>query len=245
MSNIQSSILSRIESPSSTKNWIIALYGPPGVGKTSLAATLPNPLFIDCENSTRTLAKDLETKAKVIHVSSYDEVTKCIRELRRNAGGILDSYSTIVMDTFSELSDLRLQDIVAQNAAKRPEGTAEWPDYKVLANDMRKLAIMFKELDTNVVLICHDTSDKDELSGIVSIRPDLTPKVYGFIRSLTDGVFYMQMEVKMQKESRFLLTHPTTRIAAKDRFGLASKYNLAENPNILNELTTTIVTPKG
>lgn len=66
----------------------ITIYGPEGVGKTTLAASFPAPLFIDTESSTKQLNVDRVT------AKTWAE----IEEVFKSAPSLKD-YQTLVLDT--------------------------------------------------------------------------------------------------------------------------------------------------
>jgi len=84
---------------------IITIYGNPGIGKTSLAASFPNPLFILTENPGK---NGLSCTKKY---SSFKEIFDDVRELSK-----IDSipYDTIVLDSIGGLDKLVIEYIIAE-----------------------------------------------------------------------------------------------------------------------------------
>lgn len=68
----------------------VVLYGPEGIGKSSLAAQFPNPIFIDTEGSTTELTVDRLKKP-----SSWTELNQQVDWVKGQAG----KYLTLVIDT--------------------------------------------------------------------------------------------------------------------------------------------------
>ncbi len=95
------------------------------------------------------------------------------------AKGYLPEYETIILDTFSELQNVALDqrvDEVAAMDASHSRYTPEGKDYQTNMIHMRRIAAAFRDVQRNVIFVCHETEDKDE-NGIRYWRPDLTPRV--------------------------------------------------------------------
>ena len=87
------------------KPYLIALYGPPGVGKTQWAAGAPKPLFLDLENGS-----DNYDVAR-LKPKSFPMVLDVISALGKNAG----DFQTVVVDTMDVLERMIWDDVCARN----------------------------------------------------------------------------------------------------------------------------------
>lgn len=73
----------------------VLVYGPAGIGKSSLAALAPNPVFLDVEGGTREL-----------DVARFGDIDS-FAELRSLMGSDkMDSFDTIVVDTGTKVEEL-------------------------------------------------------------------------------------------------------------------------------------------
>ena len=75
----------------SGKKFSMILYGSPGVGKTTLALSAPNPLLIDFDRGISRVRANHRTAS--IQSTTYEEVLKDI------ASPEAKEYETIVVDT--------------------------------------------------------------------------------------------------------------------------------------------------
>ena len=66
----------------------VVIYGPEGIGKSTLASCFPDPVFIDTEGST----KELDV-ARYPTPSAWADVVNCVKDCAENATG-----KTIVID---------------------------------------------------------------------------------------------------------------------------------------------------
>ena len=70
------------------KPWRLVVYGQPGIGKSSLAASIPGALVLDTEDGTGLLECDR------VHVTSYTQLVDALVELQQ-----CHEYGTVVIDT--------------------------------------------------------------------------------------------------------------------------------------------------
>jgi len=89
------------------------IYGKSGVGKTTLAATAPNPLIIDTEGGTLSLA---DQEIDMVSVRNMEELEDVLKKLKRKRG---DKYETIIIDSGSELAEIVLLDLKETHKDKR------------------------------------------------------------------------------------------------------------------------------
>lgn len=82
------------------------LYGPEGIGKSSLAAMFPNPIFIDTEGST----DHMENVNRLKPPSSYTELIQMIDWVKQNK-----QYSTLVIDTADWAQTLIEKHVLVEN----------------------------------------------------------------------------------------------------------------------------------
>jgi len=97
---------SRFVSGKSLKPTKVVLYGPEGVGKTTLASLFPKPLFVDGEGGTGRM-----------DVVRYAERPTSWAHLRQIVGNILadpEDRETLVLDTADWLDDLAVQQVCAE-----------------------------------------------------------------------------------------------------------------------------------
>jgi hypothetical protein len=83
----------------------------------------------------------------------------------------------------------------------------------------------------HVIVTCHVKEEKDDSTGRLLVRPNLTPKLAGTLAGIFDVVGYMQLDNDTAK----LQVHPTNTVTAKTRIGGLPP--IIENPTFSDLLT--------
>lgn len=206
----------------------ICLYGAPGIGKTVLACRSVGPLEIECEQGGSMSLMNHPELHNVPVISVRDDTRKLLAialELRK---GLHPEYKTIIVDTLSEFQSLQLQELwfEERSKGKRVEGYPYQADYRTNTEYLREVILTFCDLGRNVIFICHETEEKNELTGNIVTRPMLTPKLASTLYAYTDAMLYVDMQVNVLKneQKRSIRAAPTNSIKAKDRLGLPSTF---------------------
>ncbi|HEM6539962.1 ATP-binding protein [Streptococcus suis] len=141
----------------------VVIYGPEGIGKSSLAAQFPNPLFIDTEGST-----DNMDVARADKPTSWTMLMNHIAFVKANP----TICQTLVIDTIDWAEALALQYICAQHNKSGIEDFGWGSGYTYLIEEIGRLLDRLQELvelGINVVLTAHAQVKKftkpDELGG--------------------------------------------------------------------------------
>lgn len=135
----------------------IVIYGVEGIGKSTLAASAPAPLFLDTENGTGQLNVDR------VEVQTLGDIGSAIAELNQQLSAGSCEYKTLVLDTADNLWRLCADSICAEN---------NWPDIEKpgygkgysMASD--RFRIVLSHMDTlmkkgmHVVIVSHAKIDK-------------------------------------------------------------------------------------
>jgi hypothetical protein len=182
------------------------LYGPGGIGKSTLASLAPKPVFVDINRGTSRLQVE-----RIEDVTDWDALRRVVQDRAFLAG-----YQTIVIDSGTEAEELALAWTLANVPHEKGGHVARIEDYgfgkgyqHLFDTWMQILADLDRavETGTNVVLICHEcVADVPNPYGADFIRyePRLQAPKSGraSIRSRTfewaDHVFYLGYDVLSQ-----------------------------------------------
>lgn len=184
----------------------IAIHGPSGVGKTSLARTVDQSttLILSAEAGLLSIA-DLDID--VVEIDSLATLRSVFGALRRS------DYTTIIVDSLSEIAEVCLAE--AKTALR--DGRAA---YGELNEQMTKIVRAFRDLPIDVVLLCKQDRIEDN-DGRMYFGPSMPG------RRLAQGLPYFvdivcAMHAAPNDEGeivRWLQTQPDARYTAKDRSG--------------------------
>jgi hypothetical protein len=228
----------------------MAIYGPPGVGKTTFAAgaaqsALGSPvLFLDAEGGIRSISHD--QTIEVIEVHDWATLIKFNQELMKTPPDQIP-WKTIVLDNMSEFQAVSLRRIVAGNEM------AQIQDWGRCTQDMLLLTRFYRDLarvkGVSVILIAWETPDKDESTGIVKRDVGFTPSLARQFPGIVDIVGYLEVMNDPPKYTRCLSFAPSPRTAAK--FRRSRNENAMEIPYMIwygaddNPMADLLATLKG
>lgn len=223
----------------STKNFgtnqlKIVVYGPAGVGKTSLAATCEGKAaVVSAEGGLLSLRdKDVD----FIDITKDDDgkliTDESLRLVRlKEAYDYLNSaearkkYSWIFVDSITEISQLFVK--AYQKEFPDPKNNFQlWGKY---GDSMRTLVKAFRDIpEYNCCLVALSTTEKDDL-GKISHVLDVQGKIGDQLPGYVDEVFYYHVGDVDGVKIRKLVTQPSDKILAKDRSG---KLDVLEDPDL-------------
>jgi hypothetical protein len=200
----------------------MALFGYPGSGKTTFSA-VKDSLILDLEGGTEVLAdrsdvmvwprKDDRTSKRKEPV--WSEVKKISDDLLQRK----HPFKVIVFDTLTKLQAIALRSVAPGMANGTAPGLQEYGKANMLVNDLiEKWTSHARENDIAVVFNVHATEVKDEDSGMLLIRMDLTPGVIKVAYREASHIGYIE-EVRgpQGKSTRRLTLANTGKVTAKFR----------------------------
>jgi GTPase SAR1 family protein len=202
--------------------WLI--YGPPGIGKTSLATGFPKSLLLATEKgykSHKVFARDVTAWN-----DSSDKNHSFVHLIKLLVKGNHD-YQTVVIDIADKLFDL-CSIYVCDKFGIEHESEAEWGKgwagvKKEFENEIYKLFAT----ELGVIFISHTKTDEitTDFINIKKQVPTLSNQARKILLPLVDTIGYMRYRrKKISKgnfEEQFVITFkPSEDIEAKDRTGM-------------------------
>lgn len=140
------------------------LYGPSGVGKTTLALSFPAPYYYDVEGGAKgPQYRELLKKSGGGYMGpedgtlSFDTLIEQMQALATEKHG----YKTLIVDSLTKL----FQTTIAQEAERLGDKDAFGASKKPAIAAMRRLVMWSSRLDMNIWFICHETAEWGMVNG--------------------------------------------------------------------------------
>lgn len=209
----------------------LMLYGLSGVGKSSLAAKLKNPLFLDFEGGLNYLGVD-----RTAQYVNLDEFYKDLVELYRKAEAGKREYDTVVIDSV----DWLVRKVVEKAAGIDKDNLTETLNRSnggygngkaVLENQIRTkllpLLVLLNKQGYGICFVAHaerkDLMDADGVD-VERVTPKIDVNTMNVFVEWTDSVFYL----KNVDGERYLVLEGDSNVLAKNRMGLHGEVKLSD-----------------
>lgn len=228
----------------------ICIYGAEGVGKSTLAANMPNPLFLDTEGGTSRL------NVRRIKISSWEELTNTIKEIITQP----EVCKTLVIDTADWAENLCIDYICNKYRKASIEEFGFGKGYTYLGETFAEFLKLLNDaiyVGINTVIIAHGKPRKYELpeeqGQFDRWEMKLSKQVCPLIKEWCDMLLFCNYKTfvvttenntkKAQGGKRVMYTshHPT--FDAKNRFSLPDELDL--DFSSISSLFTDVEPKKG
>jgi AAA domain len=220
------------------------VYGPEGVGKSSLGAAADAPIFLDVEQGTMNLETTRFTfdDAGRTMPATFDELLEAVRVIERET----HSYRTLIIDTLDAVEALIWQHICARDGKENISSYGFGKGENIVALDeWRKLIAALERVRAkgiNVLTLSHSIVkrfDDPESDGWDRYILKLHDKAGGLVKERADAVLFAKFETVTKKskvdgrkaraivtDARFLYTRKTGSFDAKNRYDLPAELPL-------------------
>lgn len=248
-------MLDKIEKPKD-RPVMVTITGDSGMGKTSLAATFPNPIVIRAEDGLQAIPLDKRPDAfPLIH--NVDELWNQITALIKQD----HKYNTLIVDSVTALERLFIQSVI-EGDPKQPRSInqalggygAGLNAVAALHHRIRKAAgILNERKNMHVVFIAHADTETVELPdqdaytrynlrlSKKSVAPYVDDvDVVGFLRLETFTTGDGERKKAMSDGTRELITYAAASNVSKNRYGITDPLIVTQGENPLVDYIPTL-----
>lgn len=166
------------DEPLTERPVVIAIYGEPGIRKTSVAQTADHVLLLDFD---RGVARSYG-RQDVLIVSNWDEV------LEEERKGTYKQYKTVAIDTAKAALDDFLMNWVIRMDPKLK--TNKLGAYGALGDEFKRFINACREGGTDIIILAHSKKDEDTHKQI----PDVTGQSYNLITRIADQIGFISSQ---------------------------------------------------
>ena len=218
----------------------VVIYGPEGIGKSTLASRFPEPVFIDTEGSTRHL-----DVARLDAPTSWQMLLTEVEYIKANPG----VCKTLVIDTADWAEQLCIASFCAGKQIKGIEDLGYGKGYIYIAEDFGKLLNKLEEIrntGVNIVVTAHAAMRKfeqpDELGAYDRWELKLNKKTAALLKEWADVLLFANYKTmvinvdgqgaqkgknKAQGGKRVLYTSHNPCWDAKNRLGMPEELDMS------------------
>ena len=215
----------------------LLIYGPEGMGKTTLASEFPSPVFLQVEDGT---PADTELTS-FGQLDSYDAVVEALQSLISED----HDFGTVVVDSISRLETLVFAETCKRNNWKTIEAPGYGKGYKeadyVWSDLLEGLSVLRKDRRMNVILIGHakiDRFDDPTTTSYSRFELALHDRAAALISREVDAILLVKQDVVVKEEDqgfnkkravanaselRWIYAEGRPGFVAKNRYGIPPK----------------------
>ena len=214
------------------------IYGPEGIGKSTLASQFPNPLFLDMEGGTAQLDVRRIEKPK-----SWPELIATVEEVAKTPG----ICGTLILDTADWTEGMLISHICEVYRQKSIESFGYGKGYTYLGEEWGKLMDAFTrviESGKNVTVIAHAKQRKvelpDQAGSFDHWEMKLSKQVAPLLKEWSDLLLFLNYKTyvvttdtntrKAQGGKRVMYTSHNPVWDAKNRHGLPEEVEMSFKP---------------
>jgi hypothetical protein len=200
----------------SNKKFSMILYGSPGMGKTTLALSAPNPILADFDRGVSRV-KSQHRKATIV-CNSYDEVLTDIKD------PIVQACETLIIDTGGSLVTFLQDWAIKQNPSVNAQknGAISLKGFGAVKAEFSRFTSMLRDvMNKNVIYVFHSTEEHDKDGN-----PQQRLLCEGAARNLVWQPCDLGGFMQMIGNKRYITFTPSEEFFAKGCYGIEGRFEI-------------------
>lgn len=159
------------------------IYGQPGMGKTTLALSAPNPVLFDYDGGIHRV--NAAHRVPTVQITSWEETNEVLSSEE------IKEFDTIVIDTAGKMLSFMDKFIMQTNPKmKKADGTLSLQGYGVRKNMFINFVNQVSLMGKSVIFVAHEREEKN--GDDKQIRPEIGGSSAGDLIKELDLVGYME-----------------------------------------------------
>jgi hypothetical protein len=161
--------ITRAADPITVDRLNMVIYGPPGLGKSSLAFTAEAPLLLDFDNGSHRAVN----RKDIVQVTAWSDVAAITAE-------DLAPFKTVIVDTAGRALDSITADIIKTDPKGHKNGALTLPGYGVLKTRFTTFLRVLNSFGKDVILIAHmdEQRNGDDLIERLDVQGGSKGEIY-------------------------------------------------------------------
>ena len=189
------------------------IYGQPGMGKTTLALSAPNPVLVDYDGGIHRV--NAAHRVPTVQITNWEETNQVL------FSDDIKEFDTIVIDTAGKMLSFMDKFIMQTNPKMRKaDGTLSLQGYGVRKNMFINFVSQVSLMGKSVIFVAHEREEKNGEDK--QIRPEIGGSSAGDLIKELDLVGYMEAIGK----DRTISFDPCEKFYGKNTCNLPSRIKL-------------------
>ena len=219
----------------------ILIYGQPGIGKTTLACSAPDPVLFDCDGGVQRINGGHQVPT--LQVEKWEDINQALTEIEAGK-----EFKTIVIDTCSKLLAYMEANIKANDKKQvysNRDGSLSLKGYGARKQMFNDFINRVRLTGRSLVFVAHEQEQKRGEETV--LRPEVGGSSVNDLIKELDLVGYMEASGDGQAMVRTISFNPSNRFYAKNTANLPAVISLPitvgddGNPKGNNDFLTKVI----
>lgn len=207
--DILDAIMQRVAPAGQGMPWLrILIYGPPGCRKTTFCGRAPKTFIYETDSGGQESLLNFPETAQtpILPFKSTFQLNTMVDAMLAGDPR-MDFFDTFCIDTYTMYQ--------AKDLGEIPRLGDGRPNYQLNTENLKTLTDRLRNIPKHLILTAHVKEEKDETTGVVLRRPELTPKVSQAVVAMMGVIGYMTVD----GDNWNLQLQPSPGVSAKCRVG--------------------------